>query len=91
MKRTQEQVYLQQKREERIQALKGKWVITQESHYNKNQILYLQDRNLAKSYGYQEMTWTKFLANARGFENEFIARSIARRFKYGNVKVMEVQ
>ena len=91
MKRTQEQVYLQQKREERIQALKGKWVITQEPHYNKNQILYLQDRNLAKSYGYQEMTWTKFLANARGFENEFIARSIARRFKYGNVKVKEVQ
>ena len=87
---TQEAIYLAEKRQERINNLKGKFVITQESRYNKGQKMYLQDEKLAESYGHKKMHWTLYLANAKGFDNEYIARSIARRFKYNNVEVMEV-
>lgn len=82
--------YLAQQRKEREQALAGKWVITQQSRYNANQIMYLQDAELAKKQGHKDMHWTLYLANAKGFDNEYIARAVARQFKYNNVQIKQI-
>lgn len=88
MKGTNE--YLAEQRKLREEALIGKWVITQQSRYNKNQVMYLQDMELAKKQGHENMHWTLYKANAKGFDNERIANAVARQFKYNNVTVMQI-
>lgn len=87
---TERNTYLEESRKKRENALIGKFVITQNSRFNKGQKMYLQDENLAKGQGHSNMHWTLYLANAKGFENEYVARAIARRFKYNNVEVLEI-
>ncbi len=82
--------YLIEQRRKREDALRGKWVITQQSRYNQNQTMYLQDAELAKKQGHGNMHWTLYLANAKGFDNEHIARAIARQFKYNNVQIQYI-
>lgn len=81
--------YLRQVRHEREEALKGKFVITQNSRFEPGVVLYLQDRDLASAQG-NKANWTKFLANAKGFDNQYAADAVARRYKYNNVTVREV-
>lgn len=81
--------YLTQKRHEREAALKGKFVVTQNSRFEPGVVLYLQDRDLAASQN-NKANWTKFLANAKGFDNQYAAEAVARRYKYNNVQVREV-
>lgn len=84
--------YLETVRKQREQKLIGKFVIVQNSRYNKNQIMYLQDMELAQTQGSSSnKNWTLFLANAKGFDNEYIANSIARKFKYNNVRVERIR
>lgn len=81
--------YLEQQRQQREQALAGKWVITQKSRFNKNQIMYLQDAELARKQG-NDKHWTLYLANAKGFDNEYIANTVAKRFQYNDVEVKQI-
>ena len=53
--------------------------------------MYLQDMELAKKQGHENMHWTLYKANAKGFDNERIANAVARQFKYNNVTVMQIQ
>lgn len=91
MKTMEKGKYLAQARKQREQALVGKFVIVQNSRYNKDQVMYLQDTELAQSQGNSKMHWTLFLANAKGFDNEYAAKSIAKKFKYNNVRVEVVR
>lgn len=90
MKTMEKGKYLAQARKQREEALEGKFVIIQNSRYNKDQIMYLQDSELAQAQGGANKNWTLFLANAKGFDNEYIANSIAKKFKYNNVRVQEI-
>lgn len=83
--------YLKNERLMREQALKGKWVITQKSRYNQNQVMYLQDTELAKKQGHENMYWTLYLANAKGFDTEYIANAVAKKFKYNHISVICVE
>lgn len=91
MKTMEKGKYLAEVRKQRENALKGKFVIVQNSRYNKNQIMYLQDSDLAAAQGNAGKNWTLFLANAKGFDNEYVAKSIAKKFKYNNVRVETVR
>ena len=86
---TTKEDYLKNSRKQREEALKGKFVITQNSRFEPGVVLYLQDRDLASAQG-NKANWTKFLANAKGFDNQYAADAVARRYKYNNVTVREV-
>lgn len=87
----EKQLYLKRQRAQREAELIGKYVIVQNSRYQKDQLMYLQDESIASSHGHKGMHWTLYKANAKGFDNKYVAMSIARQFKYNNVRVMEVK
>ena len=79
--------YLKLKRAERETALRGKFVIVCDSRYTPGTMMYLQDKELSTQQG---MHWTKFLANAKGYDSLYVANQIAKRYKYNNVRVIHV-
>lgn len=76
--------YIKMSRKQRERELTGKFVVVVNSRYNKNQILYLQDRTCGTGY------WTKFRSNAMGYNDESTAKSRLKTLRFNNPKVMLV-
>lgn len=75
--------YLKMQRTERIMNLMGKCVIIAESTKNPGEVIYIQDQKLSRK-GF----WTKFMANARGFETAEEAGQVIAKLKYNNPRIM---
>lgn len=83
MQKLMKEDYLKQQRTERIMNLMGKCVIIAESQTNPGQITYLQDQKIC-SKGF----WTKFMANARGFDTAEEAQRVIAKLKYNNPRII---
>lgn len=83
MQKMKKEDYLIEQRTQRIMNLMGKCVIIAESTTKPGQVTYLQDQKLS-SKGF----WTKFLANARGFETEEEANRIIAKLKFNNPRIL---
>lgn len=77
--------YLKTQRTKRIMNLIGKCVIIAESTKNPGEVIYIQDQKLS-----QKGFWTKFMANARGFDTAEDANLIIKKLKYNNPRIMWV-
>lgn len=73
---------IQEDRDRRLNALKGKYIIVSDG---KKGLVYLQDRRISKDH-----YWTKFLSNAISFSNKESALYEVGKLKYNNPRIAMV-
>ena len=81
--------YLEMKRMERLNALRGQWVVLADSPRHPGEVMYFQDQELVRVPS-KSTLWTSFLPNAQGFKSKDDAKKFCMTLRFNNPRIMQV-